>query len=124
MTSPEKVARILELAAAGMSDTAIGRTVGLSSRTVLRIRQRYHLPTNWRWPEPQHGTPIRYRKGCRCPECRQAHSARLAAGRADRLARMAAGTATFKHGASGYQNWGCRCDICTRANRARNRRTP
>lgn len=43
--------------------------------------------------------------------------------RGSRLSRLARrDTAYFKHGASGYSNWGCRCDVCTAAHSAKMRR--
>ncbi|MFD7860951.1 hypothetical protein [Streptomyces sp. NPDC059783] len=113
--TPAQVDRVRELAAAGRSDREVAEDLGVSWRTVLRARTRHGIPSAWTPTLSGCGSAGAYKRGCRCPVCRTAHSARLAAGRADRYARRAAGTATFTHGASAYKNWGCRCSVCCRA---------
>lgn len=112
-TSPELVARTLELAAAGASDTTIATTIGVSARTVIRIRQRHNVPSSWKPNSAGCGSSGRYRAGCRCTTCRAGNTDRLRAAKAERYARREAGTAVFTHGASAYGNWGCRCPVCT-----------
>ena len=69
-----------ELVAQGLSDAQIAERLGVDPRTVLRRRQRAGLESRWTPPTPPHGTVARYkattrRAGCRCTECRMAHSA-------------------------------------------------
>jgi hypothetical protein len=59
-----------------------------------------------------HGLPSTYRHGCRCDECRTAHTADCAARRAQRSERPAD---EVPHGLSGYNNWACRCGTCSLA---------
>ncbi|MFE2021330.1 hypothetical protein ACFW9O_25110 [Streptomyces sp. NPDC059499] len=106
------------MAAAGAPDRAIGEELGVSWRTVLRARQRHGIPSTWQPKKASCGAPGPYKRGCRCQICRQANLARLAAGKADRFARRAAGTAVFTHGSSGYRNWGCRCVTCSAGHKA------
>lgn len=56
-----------------------------------------------------------YRRGCRCPICRAANTARTRIIRASLRARPG----ETPHGANGYDNWGCRCPVCRRAARRR-----
>lgn len=116
--SPEQVARVREMAAAGMSDRVTGEELGVSWRTVLRARQRHDIPSTWRPETAQCGARGAYKRGCRCTKCREGDRARRAADKADRYARRAAGTAEFTHGTSGYRNWGCRCVTCTTDHKA------
>lgn len=60
------------LVAAGLSDVEIADKLGVSSRTVLRWRQRAGLRSMWSPVLAPHGTQSRYRH-CRCPECRAAN---------------------------------------------------
>lgn len=72
----EREEGVRRLHALGMNDRPIARRLGISDRTVLRIRGRFGLPAVvlYRPPAP-HGTPTRYRhQGCRCDECRRANS--------------------------------------------------
>jgi hypothetical protein len=65
-----------------------------------------------------HGTPSAYKRGCRCGDCRAAKTAQNARQKQARMLRLAAGDAAdFKHGVSGYTNWGCRCEVCVAAAR-------
>lgn len=117
--SPERVARVREMAAAGAPDRVIGEELGVSWRTVLRARKLHGIPSTWRPERSPCGTSGPYKRGCRCTECLQGAAVRQAAGKADRYARRAAGTAEFTHGASAYRNWGCRCGVCTDEHNAR-----
>lgn len=72
------MATLAQLVEAGYSDAEIAERLGLSSRTVLRMRQRDGLESRWEPPTPPHGTVARYRAtsrrvGCRCAECRMAN---------------------------------------------------
>ncbi|MER5892370.1 hypothetical protein [Streptomyces sp. NPDC001876] len=116
--SPERVARVREMAAAGTQDRVIAEELGVSWRTVLRARQRHGIPSTWQPKRAPCGSPGPYKRGCRCQICRKANLARLTAAKADRYARQAAGTAVFTHGAGGYTNWGCRCDTCSAGHKA------
>lgn len=120
MTTPAgKIRQVLELAAAGASDSVIGLALGVHARTVLRIRQRHNVPSSWRPTRTAAcGSPGAYRRGCRCQVCRAGHAARTRAAKASRRERLATGTATFKHGSSAYRNWGCRCETCRNENAA------
>lgn len=78
----EPVVQLRELVAAGMSDPAIARRLGVSSRTVLRWRQREGLSSQWQPELPAHGTVARYhatktRPGCHCDDCRAANTAAM-----------------------------------------------
>jgi hypothetical protein len=117
--TPEHVARVRELTAAGQSDATIARELGVSWRTVFRARQAHNIPTTYTPPEAAHGGTRKYRRGCRCGICRKGHAERQAAGKTRRNARLAAGEAGFVHGASAYGNWGCRCPVCSSEHRAR-----
>lgn len=61
------------------------------------------------------GSASGYRSGgCRCDECKAAHSARTKAERRQRQQRLP--EADVVHGTWGtYSNWGCRCEECVRA---------
>ncbi|MFF3034651.1 helix-turn-helix domain-containing protein [Streptomyces rubiginosohelvolus] len=113
MTRDERLAVVREMAGRAEPDTVIAEKLGVHPRTVLRIRQRNGIPSLWQQPGPQAGcgSPAQYKvRGCRCPVCVAAQTARMAAARRDRTARR--DTATFKHGANGYSNWNCRCPTC------------
>lgn len=43
-------------------------------------------PARTRRPAPEHGTPARYQRGCRCDECREARADQARAYRGRRLA--------------------------------------
>lgn len=73
MTAP---ATLPQLVAAGLSDREIANKFGVHARTVLRWRQRATLPSRWTPTAPAHGTPSRYRRGCRCTPCTAANAAR------------------------------------------------
>lgn len=77
----------------------------------------YELGLRLTQPSPEHGTPYRYVRGCRCPECTEAIRARRVQWREGRKGREPP-----EHGESGYKNWGCRCDVCKAAGSASNRR--
>lgn len=65
---------------------------------------------------PDHGRTYRYDRGCRCEECRTAHSERCARELANRKERLAVDSTIRPHGDTNtYRNWGCRCDLCTDA---------
>lgn len=58
----------------------------------------------------------RYRKGCRCDDCRAHNAARcqkLQRARCERSEQAPHGTV------GAYTNWGCRCEPCTSAHNAR-----
>jgi hypothetical protein len=59
-----------------------------------------------------HGSPARYRSGCKCDLCRSANAKVHKNLRVDRSLRR--NEATFEHGRSAYLNWGCRCEVCTK----------
>ena len=61
---------------AGLSDAEIADELGVSPRTVRRWRAAAGLSSSWTPTPPQHGTPARYRRGCRCTPCRGAQAAR------------------------------------------------
>lgn len=63
------------MVAAGMSDPAIARALGVSSRTVLRRRIRLGLPSKWQPELAPHGTRAAYHRGCRCDPCKAANAA-------------------------------------------------
>lgn len=64
------------------------------------------------WPAPVHGTRTRYRKGCRCDECRVANATYMREFRKRAQLR----TGDWAHGlVSTYVNLGCRCDPCREA---------
>lgn len=59
----------------------------------------------------KHGTHARYRKGCRCDECREANRKYHLKERWKRRCKIVLGE-PVPHGLSGYINHGCRCDVC------------
>jgi hypothetical protein len=64
-----------------------------------------------------HGLASTYRHGCRCEDCRTAHTIQAAAERARRAERS---RDEVPHGTfGGYVNWACRCDPCSEANSAK-----
>ena len=64
-----------------------------------------------------HGLPSTYRHGCRCEDCRVAHTAYTVVERAVRAERLAADPTLAPHGKrTTYTNWGCRCALCVTAN--------
>ena len=67
--------------------------------------------------EVQHGSVSTYINwGCRCDECKAAHSANLARQREARFARMKADPTIRPHGTMAtYSGWGCRCEACVAA---------
>lgn len=68
-------------------------------------------------PSARHGNASTYRRGCRCAECKKAHTARILRMTADRTRRLAEDPSLAPHGKrSTYSNWGCRCELCTEAN--------
>jgi hypothetical protein len=69
------------------------------------------------YPEVMNHGASAYSAGCRCDECTEANTVRMARARAKRSAQVAAGAAMISaHGASAYRNWGCRCETCKRSN--------
>lgn len=70
---------LLEAVEQGLSDSQIAARLGVSSRTVLRWRQRLGLASTWVAHVPGHGTKSRYRgtarvRPCRCAKCRRANA--------------------------------------------------
>lgn len=73
----------------------------------------------------KHGTTTRYRRGCRCTECRQAKSLsnRLYKARnRTRTPRTARAGSKAEHGSVRRYRRGCRCDICRATKREADRR--
>lgn len=67
---------VRRLHAQGLNDRPIAVQLGISDRTVLRIRHRLGLPPlKLQHPLPEHGTASRYRLGCHCQPCRAANTA-------------------------------------------------
>lgn len=63
--------------------------------------------------EIKHGTHQTYiEKKCRCEVCVKANTERAMRGRRARIEQRKLGLANFKHGRSGYTNYGCRCETC------------
>lgn len=60
-----------------------------------------------------HGTTYTYKRGCRCDECREAKRLYRLRIREEARKRAQSGFTQFKHGYSGYRNWGCRCETCS-----------
>lgn len=62
------------------------------------------------------GTPSGYnRRGCRCPECREAHRIYNRGLRDKARRRAEINPEMVPHGTkSGYVYWGCRCPRCKR----------
>jgi hypothetical protein len=77
VTKYERRECVRQLHALGMNDGPIARRLGISDRTVLRIRGRLGLPANeMQRPMPAHGSPGRYRRGCRCLVFREGNNGR------------------------------------------------
>lgn len=68
----------------------------------------------------EHGKLRGYNRGCRCDECRDAVTTYRRKLRKQAKERAASGRAKFKHGYSGYRDWGCRCETCQAAHAAKN----
>lgn len=69
-----------------------------------------------------HGTENKYRRGCRCGECRAANAERGRRHRAQK-ANWKASVPDEVHGTiNGYSNYSCRCDDCKAANTEKKRR--
>jgi hypothetical protein len=69
----------------------------------------------------KHGSVTGYRRGCRCPECRNANTASLNHRKAERSADPAAADRAGHGKTSTYLNYGCRCDPCKAAQSKSNR---
>lgn len=62
------------------------------------------------------GTGTLYNRGCKCDECRAAHSVRMQEARVVRHEKMLLGEVNPPHGkVSTYTNYLCRCDPCVAA---------
>ena len=73
-------------------------------------------------PNATHGAASTYRNGCRCGECRAAHTERTRWERQSRADRLNADPKLAPHGTyTTYENWGCRCKDCAAAHRERMR---
>lgn len=76
----------------------------------------------------KHGTTTRYRRGCRCTECRQAKSLSNRLYKARRKThtphtpRTPRPGSKAEHGSVSRYRRGCRCDICRAAKREADRR--
>lgn len=83
--------QLIEAVDQGMSDAEVADRFGVSGRTVLRWRIRYGIPSQWVPLGSPHGTPARYRAGCRCASCRAAtaRARRLYVARAQRTTAAA-----------------------------------
>lgn len=67
--------------------------------------------------EPAHGTIQRYRRGCRCDDCREANAAYSREWRKKNPKIVDNRPKAKKHGLTRYRKHGCRCTVCTGANR-------
>lgn len=75
LTIAERRACVARLHAQGMNDRPIARRLGISDRTVLRIRKLLDLPANPKQLRPaDHGDLLSYQRGCRCSACRAANA--------------------------------------------------
>lgn len=63
----------------------------------------------------QHGTNARYAGGCRCDDCKKAHSDYQKRHRKDRLPDLLANPNHPAHGTVNGHKTGCRCDKCNQA---------
>lgn len=62
-----------------------------------------------------HGTETKYRRGCRCDECRAGNAVRRRK-EAERRASWSIAIPSHVHGTTnGYSNYDCRCDQCRAA---------
>lgn len=79
--------------------------------TYMIVDDVIHLVKTKTGKDVKHGgSGSGYAVGCRCKPCGKANTDRAARAKAVRLAKQA--TSGFKHGRSGYVNWGCTCDVC------------
>ncbi|MFB7738273.1 hypothetical protein ACFC08_28570 [Streptomyces sp. NPDC056112] len=76
---------------------------------------------NPRQPVPiPHGRIGGYRRGCRCPQCRQANTAAVTRSKAKRAKDPTAADRAGHGKATTYGNYGCRCAPCKAAQSRRN----
>lgn len=110
------------------SDAEIARRLGVSRQRIGQVLG----PLKDREPNPVTGktaaslrpcgTIARYRRGCRCDECREAIRAKAEHYRRLRGAPVKPRYGGLRHGTpSGYGYWKCRCDECRRGNTLRMR---
>ncbi|MGV9891673.1 hypothetical protein [Streptomyces sp. NPDC003395] len=69
-----------------------------------------------------HGRLVGYRRGCRCPECRETARLYQKKRNAERAADPAAADRAGHGKTSTYVNYGCRCAPCKAAQSASNRK--
>lgn len=108
----DHTADVVRLHTEGMTERQIAKDIGCSQTTVNRIRRGLGLPVNRprRAPRPDpatlqpHGTNACYARGCRLPECVEAHKAYH---REYAKRRKAEGPREYHGTAYGYQ-LGCR----------------
>lgn len=79
VTAAIDAAKLVRLAAEGLSDTELGDVFGCHARTVLRRRVALGVASQWSPAPAACGTPSGYSAGCRCRACREAHAAAHAA---------------------------------------------
>lgn len=86
----------------------------LAKCAVLCVKcHKRHTLTLQRGPRTEHGTHTRYRSGCRCQQCKTAHTESNKEYRRRNKSHLIGPTQI--HGTATRYRYGCRCDECSRA---------
>lgn len=126
---PRWIALAAQLLSEGRTHHDVASDVGVATRTLERwiganetLRRAALAGKELRRanrPQTPHGTTTRYGYGCRCAECREAHTVKH---RELTAAAHRRPTPDHVHGSTtGYAYWGCRCAECREANTAHSR---
>jgi len=118
--------------AAGMSARELGNLTGKARSTIATVETTGQLPPREFWSrcaalfgadllvdydalviaaEPEHGTKLKYDRGCRCDVCRADNTRR----HQEWQTSVVVQAVDVPHGLGGYRNYRCRCTICVQA---------
>lgn len=116
----ERDVTIVAAVEAGASITAVGKAHGITRQRVSQILHAHgvRFPHSRMAPGP-HGTPSRYRGGCRCGACRAAETERHR-----RYRESAKEKEPPVHDDNGYHYYACRCPVCRGAHRRLHMKRP
>lgn len=110
---------IAVFASEGLTVSEIAEATGLTSHAIRNLGTEFGIEFA-RLKAVEHGTLLRYRRGCNCQPCRDANNRFCNESKARRLQK---GIPEHLHGTqTGYQNWECRCDPCSEAGREANQK--